>query len=186
MSIIGYARVSTADQDTALQTDALSAAGCDRIFVDHASGVDAGRPELRSCLDFLRAGDTLIVWKLDRLGRSLGHLIAVVEDLARRRIGFRCTTQTFIDTTTPAGRMVFQIFGAVGEFERELIRERVNAGLEAARARGRVGGRRFRCAPERQVEIVAYAEKHGPSAAAAQWDISRQTVARYVSAATAI
>jgi DNA invertase Pin-like site-specific DNA recombinase len=138
--LLGYARVSTADQTAALQQDALTAAGCSRIFTDQASGATTERPALTDLLDHLRPGDTLVVWRLDRLGRSLPHLLSVVTGLAERGVGFRSLTEA-IDTTTAGGRLVFSIFGALAEFERELIRERTQAGLSAARARGRVGGR---------------------------------------------
>ncbi len=137
---IGYARVSTTLQDPALQLEALEGAGVIRTFVDHATGATAQRPELSAALGFLRSGDTLVVWRLDRLGRSLRDLIDQVTGLGERGIGFMSLTEG-IDTSTPAGRMVFHLFGAIGEFERELIRERTVAGLTAARARGRQGGR---------------------------------------------
>lgn len=139
--LIGYSRVSTDDQDHALQADALAKAGCVRVFSDTASGALDRRPQLDKALDYLRAGDTLVVWRLDRLGRSLPHLIATVNALEERGIGFRSLTEGF-DTTTSGGRLLFHVLGALGEFERSLIRERTNAGLEAARARGRKGGRR--------------------------------------------
>ena len=138
--LIGYARVSTQQQTLALQQDALKQAACDRLFTDTLSGAKAERPGLAEALDFLRAGDTLVVWRLDRLGRSLPHLIATVTALAERGIGFKSLTEQ-IDTTTPNGKLVFHVFGALAEFERDLIRERTQAGLRAARARGRVGGR---------------------------------------------
>ncbi|BCX90000.1 hypothetical protein MIN45_PP14 (plasmid) [Methylomarinovum tepidoasis] len=138
--LIGYARVSTQDQNPALQTDALKAAGCGRIFIEKASGAQRDRPQLQAALDYLREGDVLVVWKLDRLARSLKQLIETVEELEKRGIGFRSLTEN-IDTTTPGGRLVFHIFGALAEFERSIIRERTRAGLEAARARGRKGGR---------------------------------------------
>ena len=141
MSHIGYARVSTLDQDPALQLDALTAAGCSKIFEDRISGARADRPGLRQALDYARDGDVLIVWKLDRLGRSLPHLIETVAALKKRGVGFRSLTEA-IDTTTPGGRLVFHLFGALGEFERDLIRERTRAGLSAAAARGRKGGRK--------------------------------------------
>ena len=141
MALIGYARVSTAEQDTALQTDALKAAGCGRVFEDAASGATTERPGLSAALAFLREGDVLVVWRLDRLGRSMPHLIDVVAKLEERGIGFRSLTEA-IDTTTPGGRLVFHIFGALGQFERDLIRERTRAGLSAAAARGRKGGRK--------------------------------------------
>jgi DNA invertase Pin-like site-specific DNA recombinase len=138
---LGYARVSTLDQDPALQLDALAAAGCARMFEDRASGARADRPGLQKALDYVRDGDVLIVWKLDRLGRSLPHLIETVSALEKRGVGFRSLTEA-IDTTTPGGRLVFHLFGALGQFERDLIRERTRAGLAAANARGRKGGRK--------------------------------------------
>ena len=137
---IGYARVSTLEQDEALQHDALAAAGCQRVFVDKASGKLEHRPALDAMLEQLRPGDSVTVWRLDRLGRSLRHLIDVVADLERRDVSFRSLTEA-IDTSTPVGRMTFHLFGALAEFERDLIRERTMAGLAAARARGRRGGR---------------------------------------------
>ena len=141
MTLIGYARVSTADQDTALQTDALRKAGCERVFEDTASGAKAGRPGLADALAYLHDGDVLIVWRLDRLGRSLPHLIEIVGEMEARGVGFRSLTES-IDTTTPGGRLIFHVFGALGQFERDLIRERTKAGLAAAAARGRKGGRK--------------------------------------------
>jgi DNA invertase Pin-like site-specific DNA recombinase len=138
--LLGYARVSTADQRPELQLDALRAAGCARVFVDTASGALDTRPELARALDHLRPGDTLVVWKLDRLGRSLRHLIETLGALEQRGVGFR-SLQESLDTTTPGGRLVFHLFGALAEFERDLIRQRTQAGLAAARARGRTGGR---------------------------------------------
>jgi DNA invertase Pin-like site-specific DNA recombinase len=138
---VGYARVSTVDQDPALQIDALMAAGCMKVFEDRASGARADRVGLRSALEYVRAGDVLIVWKLDRLGRSLPHLIETVTALEKCGVGFRSITEA-IDTTTPGGRLVFHLFGALGQFERDLIQERTRAGLTAAAARGRKGGRK--------------------------------------------
>lgn len=138
--LIGYARVSTDDQNLDLQRDALEKAGCERIFTDHISGTKAKRPGLEEALSHLRAQDTLVVWRLDRLGRSLHHLIGTVNDLQERGIGFKSLTES-IDTTTSGGKLVFHIFGALAEFEREIIRERTKAGLTAARSRGRKGGR---------------------------------------------
>jgi DNA invertase Pin-like site-specific DNA recombinase len=138
--LLGYARVSTTDQDASLQIDALTKAGCYRVFTDKASGSLQERPELTKLLDQLRPGDTLVVWRLDRLGRSLRHLIDSLNDLQHRRVGFRSLTES-IDTTSPGGRLIFHVFAALAEFERELISERTNAGLAAARARGRQGGR---------------------------------------------
>lgn len=139
-TLVGYARVSTEDQDPQMQTDALEEAGCARVFVETASGVRDDREELAAALDYLRSGDVLVVWRLDRLGRSLRHLIEVVTDLENRGVGFRSLTEG-IDTTTAGGRLVFHIFGALSEFERELVSERTRAGLRAARARGAQIGR---------------------------------------------
>ncbi len=138
--LVGYARVSTRDQTVALQLDALNAARCGRVFEETASGAQRDRPQLAAALDYMRAGDTLVVWKLDRLARSTKQLIETVEELARCGIGFRCLTQD-IDTTTAGGRLVFTIFSAIAEFERGIIQERTRAGLDAARARVRRGGR---------------------------------------------
>jgi DNA invertase Pin-like site-specific DNA recombinase len=148
-TLIGYARVSSVEQSLDLQQDALKAAGCIQIFQDKISGAKADRPGLDLALAYLRPGDTLVVWRLDRLGRSLKHLIQTVETLQDRGVGFR-SLQEAIDTTTSGGRLVFQIFGALAEFERSLIRERTMAGLEAARARGRNGGRRKKLSPAQQ------------------------------------
>jgi len=137
---LGYARVSTNEQDLSLQLDALKEIGCEKTYQDQVSGVKADRPGLQEALHYLRKGDTLVVWRLDRLGRSLKHLIETVNELEERGIGF-LSLQESIDTTTSSGRLVFHIFGALAEFERNLIRERTQAGLEAARARGRKGGR---------------------------------------------
>ncbi len=141
MAQIGYARVSTLDQDPALQLDALATAGCAKVFEDRASGVRTDRAGLQAALDYVRDGDVLVTWKLDRLGRSLPHLIETVAALEKRGVGFRSITES-IDTTTPGGRLVFHLFGALGQFERDLIQERTRAGLAAAAARGRTGGRR--------------------------------------------
>ena len=141
---IGYARVSTSGQDTALQIDALKKASCDLIYEEKASGAKKDRVELEQCLKSLRSGDVLVVWKLDRLGRSLQHLLDVINNLDERSIGFRSLTES-IDTTTTTGKLIFNIFGSLAEFERALIKDRVIAGLESARKKGRVGGRP-RCA----------------------------------------
>ncbi|GAA4091679.1 recombinase family protein [Zhongshania borealis] len=138
---IGYARVSTADQQTDLQIDALTNAGCINIYQESVSSVSKSRPQLEECLRCLRKGDTLIVWRLDRLGRSLKDLVTIIGELEGREVGFRSLTES-IDTTTPSGRLIFHIFGSLAEFERNLIRDRTLAGLAAARARGRKGGRR--------------------------------------------
>jgi DNA invertase Pin-like site-specific DNA recombinase len=138
--LIGYARVSTQDQKPELQLDALRATGCERVFEEKASGAQRERPQLRAALDYMRPGDTLVVWRLDRLARSLKQLIDTVEALEDRSIGLRSLGEA-IDTTTSGGRLVFHIFAALAEFERAVIRERTLAGLAAARARGRRGGR---------------------------------------------
>src|SRR5712672_3309673 len=138
--LIGYARVSTVDQNLALQRDALTEAGCEKIFTEQMSGAVADRPALHDALEFARSGDTLIVWKLDRLARSMKQLIETTENLRVRGIGFRSLTEA-LDTTTAQGRLVFHMFGALAEFERSLIRERTQAGLAAARRLGRTGGR---------------------------------------------
>jgi len=137
---VGYARVSSQDQKPQLQLDALKAAGCEQIFEEKASGAQRERPGLKDALGFLREGDTLVIWKLDRLARSLRQLLETVELLDGRRIGLRSLNES-IDTTTSGGRLIFHIFGALAEFERSVIRERTSAGLASARARGRVGGR---------------------------------------------
>jgi len=138
--LIGYARVSTADQYLGMQEDALKGAGCEDIFKDIVSGAKTARPGLHSAISHLRKGDTLVVWRLDRLGRSLAHLIETVKELNDQGIGFK-SLQESIDTTTSGGQLIFHIFGALAQFERELIRERTQAGLKAARVRGRMGGR---------------------------------------------
>jgi DNA invertase Pin-like site-specific DNA recombinase len=137
---IGYARVSTLDQNLALQQDALREAGCDKIFIEQMSGAVTDRPALREALEYARSGDTLIVWKLDRLARSMKQLIETIERLRLRGIGFRSVTEA-IDTTTAQGVLVFHMFSALAEFERALIRERTRAGLAAAKRAGRIGGR---------------------------------------------
>lgn len=141
MGRIGYARVSTLEQEMALQLDALRAAGCDRIFEDRASGAKTDRPGLTQALAFVRAGDVLVIWKLDRLARSLTHLIETVNQLEKSGTGLQSLTEA-IDTTTPGGLLIFHVFGALAQFERDLIRERTRAGLSAAASRGRRGGRK--------------------------------------------
>src|SRR5438132_8888765 len=138
--LVGYARVSTSDQTLNLQKDALEKIGCSRIFTDTISGSTTERQGLAATLSYVREGDMLVVWRLDRLGRSLKHLIETITNLNNRKIGFK-SIQENIDTTTSGGKLVFHIFGALAEFERDIIRERTNAGLSAARARGRLGGR---------------------------------------------
>jgi DNA invertase Pin-like site-specific DNA recombinase len=138
--LVGYARVSTHDQDLSLQLDALQAAGCDKIYTEKASGAQRDRPQLQAALDYMRDQDTLVVWKLDRLARSLKQLIDTVEALGERGIGLRSLTES-LDTTTSGGKLVFHLFAALAEFERSVIRERTRSGLQAARRRGRLGGR---------------------------------------------
>jgi len=137
---IGYARVSTTDQSLNPQTDSLSEAGCEKLFSDVASGAKTQRPGLEKAIEFCRKGDILVVWKLDRMGRSMSHLIEMIQQLENKKVGFQSLTEK-IDTTTAGGRLIFHLFGALAEFERDLIRERVQAGLKSARARGRKGGR---------------------------------------------
>jgi len=138
---IGYARVSTLDQRTDLQLDALKQAGCDRVYTEHFTGSARARPELENCLWSLRSGDALVVWRLDRLGRSLKDLVTIITELEDRDVAFRSITES-IDTSTAGGKLVFHIFGALAEFERSIMQERTRAGLAAARARGRKGGRK--------------------------------------------
>ena len=142
--VLGYARVSTTEQDLTLQTDALTQHGCTKnhIFIDTASGARSKRPGLEACLDALQAGDVLLVWRLDRLGRSMPHLVTLIAQLKERGIGFRSLCDGAIDTTTASGELIFNIFSALAQFEQRLIQERTRAGLSAARARGRKGGRK--------------------------------------------
>jgi DNA invertase Pin-like site-specific DNA recombinase len=176
---IGYARVSTADQDLALQLDALNKAGCERIFEEKASGAKADRPKLAETLAFLRPDDTLVVWRLDRLGRSLKHLIETVTSLEDQGVAFQSLTEGF-DTSTPGGRLVFHFFGALAEFERALIRERTIAGLIAARARGRIGGRPRVLTPEqvRQVRRMQAEADNSVQGIADVFGVSRATIYR--------
>ena len=157
MALIGYARVSTADQSAALQMDALRAAGCAQLFEDQASGARADRPGLAEALAYVRSGDTLIVWKLDRLGRSMAHLIETVRELEAKGVGFRSLTEG-VDTTTSGGTLVFHLFGALAQFERDLICERTRAGLTAAAARGRKGGRKPVMTPEKLAKARMHLE----------------------------
>ena len=179
--LIGYARVSTHDQTLALQQDALTKAGCQRIFTDTASGGQTDRPGFSEALSHLRAGDILVVWKLDRLGRSLKDLIARITQLQSQDIGFKSLTEQ-IDTTTSGGKLIFHIFGALAEFERDIIRERTQAGLEAARARGKRGGRPRALSPEKiKLARKLYAD-HSTSVSEIcnLLKISRHTLRRYV------
>jgi DNA invertase Pin-like site-specific DNA recombinase len=156
--LIGYARVSTRAQDLALQLDALEHDGCERVYQDVGSGSIRSRPQLDACLEHLLPGDTLVVWRLDRLGRSLRHLIDVIADLKQREIAFRSLRES-IDTTTATGRLQLHLFAALAEFERELIRERSTAGRDAARARGRQGGRPSVITPELLAAATAMRDK---------------------------
>lgn len=177
---IGYARVSTADQSLNAQTDRLTAAGCERIFAEHVSGTLRERPQLAACLDYLRPGDVLVVAKLDRLGRSLSHLLEVVADLDRRGIGLVSLGEA-IDTTTAAGRLLLHVIGAVAQFERDLITERTQAGLAAARSRGRTGGRPSKMTPERAAAARSLIESgHTVSQAAAALGVGRATLYRHL------
>src|SRR4051794_5010811 len=155
--LIGYARVSTLDQTLALQQDALTAAGCEQLYTDTVSGSVTERPGLTQALSHLRAGDTLVVWRLDRLGRSLPHLIETVSALVRQGVGFR-SLQEQTDTTTSGGKLIFHVFGALAEFERDLIRERTHAGLQAARARGRLFGRPKVLSPKKVMQLQTLAQ----------------------------
>lgn len=178
---IGYCRVSTQEQDLSLQVDALNAAGCERLFSDIASGARQDRPELQRALDHLRPGDILITWRLDRLGRSLKHLIEIVSDLEEQQIGFISLQENF-DTTTNQGRLFFHIFGALADFERGLIRERTMAGLAAARARGRRGGRPRKLSSNqiRTLNAMYASQNHSLSEIARTFSISRPTVYKYL------
>ena len=180
---IGYARVSTFDQDLSLQRDALEEAGCKRIFEDTISGAKAIRPQLTAALDHLRPGDTLVVWRLDRLGRSLSELIDLITSLNKEEIAFQSLTEQ-IDTTTSGGKLIFHIFGALAEFERELIRERTQAGLAAARARGRKGGRP-KLLDERKVAMAQAlydSGEHSIKDICQTLGVSRATLYRYIDA----
>ena len=182
--LFGYARISTQDQSNALQRNALETAGCERIFEETASGDQRTRPRLAAALDYAREGDALVVWRLDSLAGSLRKLIETVEDLNHRGIGLRSLTEA-IDTTTSGGRLVFHVFGALAEFERSLISERTRAGLEAARVRGRVGGR----PPALSAEDLAAARAmlRDPeitvAAVAARVGVSQSTLYRHLPAA---
>lgn len=181
--LIGYARVSTDTQEAQLQLDALEAAGCSRTFIDKASGKNAERPELKAALDYLRDGDSLCVWKLDRFARPLIDLVAMVDGLAERGIGFKMLTGALanIDPDAPDGRLMLQVIGAMAEFERSLIRERTKAGLEAAKAQGRTGGRPTVITDD--MLTVAKARKgtgESVSAIAKALGVSRATLYRYL------
>jgi DNA invertase Pin-like site-specific DNA recombinase len=180
--LIGYARVSTDDQDLTLQIDALQEAGCKKIFRDKVSGAKTERPGLQAAMEYVRDGeDTLVVWRLDRLGRSLPHLIETMNALDEREVGFR-SLQEAIDTTTSGGRLIFHIFGALAEFERNLIRERTMAGLAAARARGRQGGRpKALDEKQRQTLCKMYDSKqHSVKEICTMFGISKPTLYNYL------
>ena len=180
---IGYARVSTDDQTLDLQRDALKKAKCKEVYEEHASGKNTARPELEACLKALREGDTLIVWRLDRLGRSLVDLIRLTQELAHRGIGFASLSER-IDTRSPTGQLVFHLFGALAEFERNLIRERTMAGLKAARARGRKGGRPRKLSAK-DLKTVRALLKSGEvpvTTIAEQFRVSRSTLYRNAAA----
>ncbi|ABM26875.1 MULTISPECIES: recombinase family protein [Gammaproteobacteria] len=175
---IGYARVSTDDQNLHLQRDALVAAGCEIIYEDKASGKSTARPELDNCLKALRPGDTLVVWRLDRLGRSLGDLVKVVTNLIDERgVGF-LSLQEQIETNSASGKLIFHVFAALAEFERNLISERTKAGLDAARARGRKGGRKPKLAPKdiREIKVLLKDPSIPVSDVAKRFGVSRTTI----------
>ena len=183
--LIGYARVSTNEQDTAAQAAALKTAGCERIYRENASGGRWARPELHRLLDQLRKGDVLVVWKLDRLSRSLRDVLTIMERLAEARAGFRSLTEA-IDTTSAAGRMMMQMVGAFAEFERAMLRERTKAGLDAAREDGRIGGRRPKLTEQQQSEIRKMVTRGDKSAADAArlFKVHPATVSRLLARAS--
>ena len=162
--LIGYARISTIEQDTRAQVTALQSAGCELVFREKASGGRWDRPELHKLLSQLRKGDVLVVWKLDRLSRSLRDVLTIMERVQERKAGFRSLTEA-VDTTTPAGRMMMQMVGAFAEFERAMLKERTKAGLDAARKEGRIGGRRPKLKPQQQQEIVKLVKRGKKTAA---------------------
>lgn len=175
--LIGYARVSTQDQNADLQVDALERAGCERIYTDHASGAKASRPQLDRMLEALRKGDTVVVWKLDRLGRSTLNLAALLEKFREQEIGFRSLTEQ-MDTTTPGGVLVFNVFAAVAQLERDMIRERTKAGVMAARARGRKGGRPRKLTKKDEIMIRELYESRSVTIKeiAAKFNVGRTTI----------
>jgi len=181
---IGYARVSTDDQTLDLQRDALKRAKCRHTYEEHASGKNTARPELDGCLKALRKGDTLVVWRLDRLGRSLRDLIQLTQDLQGRGIGLESLTEK-IDTVSTTGKLVFHVFAALAEFERNLIRERTLAGLKAARARGRSGGRPKKLSPKelKTIRTLLRSNEVPVQDIAAQFKVNRSTLYRNMTAA---
>lgn len=178
---VGYARVSTAEQNLDMQIEALKKAGCEKIFTDRVSGAKSARLGLDQAIDFVRDGDILVVWKLDRLGRSLTHLIDTVNQLENKGIGFQSLTEA-IDTTTAGGKLVFHIFGALAEFERELIRERTKTGLMSAKAKGRVGGRPNKLTPQqvKMVKDMMASGNYKVNDICEQFGISRSTLYRNI------
>ena len=178
---IGYARISTIDQNLALQRDALKKAGCEKIIADEASGKLSNRQGFGQLKRMLRAGDTLIVWRLDRLGRSLKHLIEIINELEQNKVGFVSLTEQ-INTTTPSGKLTFHIFAALAEFERNLIVERTKAGLAAARARGKLGGRRKKINPQQRKLVASLyrAKQHSIGEICRMFNISKPTLYSYV------
>ena len=179
--LLGYARVSTTDQNPSLQLDALKAEGCVKVFTDKASGKLDRRPQLDRLLDQLRPNDTVVVWRLDRLGRSLRHLIQLSEDLAEKQVGLKSLSEA-IDTSSANGRLFFKLMGSLAEFERDLISERTKAGLDSARARGRVGGRPPSMTPEKvKVARRMYeSREHTVEAIAKTLGVSRKTIYRHL------
>lgn len=181
--VVGYARVSTPEQDLGGQLAELDSAGCDEVFTDTVSGVRSERPGLERCLASLTEGDTLIVWRLDRLGRSLAHLVELIGELRERQVGVRSLRDGVIDTTTASGELIFHIFAAMAQFERELIRERTMAGLAASRAKGRTGGRAPVGPNDPRVRMVKKLHERSelhPSQICAQLGISKSTYYRYL------
>jgi DNA invertase Pin-like site-specific DNA recombinase len=175
---VGYARVSTRDQDPQLQLDALKAADVDEILTEHASGKDRKRPELERALAKLEAGDTLVVWKLDRLGRSVVDLANIVNDLGERGVEFRSLTEGF-DTTTNGGKLLFHVMAAMAEYERAIIRERVQNGVDAARKQGRVGGRPSKLTDDDLDLLVELWDRGTPvTTLAEKWDVDKATIYR--------
>ena len=178
--LIGYARVSTHDQNLDLQKDALKQADCEKFYVDKKTGSHINRDGVEKALEMLRAGDTLVVWRLDRLARSLKHLIELITDLEERDIGFKSLTES-IDTTTSGGKLVFHIFGALAEFEHGVIQDRTRAGLDAARARGRLGGRPPKLSRKQQKHAVKLYKKKKPIKDICHlMGISKQTLYDYI------
>lgn len=184
---IGYARVSTDDQNLDLQRDALTLAGCSTLYEETVSGRSANRPELENCLKALRSGDTLVVWRLDRLGRSLPDLVGIVSRLEQESIGFESINER-IETFSAAGKLIFHVFAALAEFERNLIRERTKAGLEAARARGRKGGRKpvLTDGQVREIKALLRDPEIQVGTIARRYGVSRTTLYRYVSNANSV